>query len=73
MSALWRESIQEECWLSLDANDEDEERPCELEAEGRIEKYIGVKVKASLICIGCIYVWAHFGSSLIIQDGVKQF
>lgn len=32
-----------------DANDEDEDGPCEPEVEGRIEKYIGVKVKACFL------------------------
>ncbi|RLN28890.1 structural maintenance of chromosomes protein 3 [Panicum miliaceum] len=41
-------------------DDNDEDGPRDPDPEGRIEKYIGVKVKASLICIGVLVLQVSF-------------
>lgn len=39
----------------LGGDDEDEDGPREADPEGRVEKYIGVKVKASVFLACCIF------------------
>ncbi|OEL37878.1 Structural maintenance of chromosomes protein 3 [Dichanthelium oligosanthes] len=50
-------------------DDNDEDGPRDPDPEGRIEKYVGVKVKASLICIGCICMGMHLLFILVSFTG----